>query len=287
MNKNFSKLTIVLVSFRSKEKITKLISLIKNRLKIIVVENSNDKSIEKEISNKKNITFLYPINNKGFGGGLNYAISNAKTKYVLYLDIDIKISYQNIKRIFTKTMKLKNFGAVTAKLKSGIYYKDLILGYDKKYKMKYVKYNTGCLMMFDKKTFLDLNGFDERFFLYFEENDYYDRCLKRGKKIYLIDDVIIDHIGRSSIDDRYKFEYEKVRNWHYCWSKFFYYRKHFNYFVALSKTFPNFLRSIKNIVKFFLKKDFKSLTLHAYELKGLFAAYFGCNSFYRINLSKL
>lgn len=283
MNKKLSQLTIVLVSYKSKEKIVKLISLLKNKIKIIVVENSNDRSIYRELKNKKNIKFVYPKVNHGFGAGLNYGIRKSRTKYILYLDIDIIISYKKIIHIFYKTLRVKKFGAITAKLKNKINYKNLITGYDNKIKMKYLSYNTGCLMMFDKKIFLNMNGFDERFFLYFEETDYYYRCTKEGKKIYLIEDVIIDHLGKSSIDEKFKNEYEKLRNWHYCWSKFNFYLKHFNYIIALRKTLPNLLRSIKKIIKYALIKDYNNLSLHLYELKGLFAAYLGLKSYYRIN----
>ena len=43
--------TIVIVSHKSKKKVIKLINNISNELKIIIVENSQDKSIEKEILN--------------------------------------------------------------------------------------------------------------------------------------------------------------------------------------------------------------------------------------------
>ena len=43
--------TVVIISHKSKKKVIKLINNISNELKIIIVENSQDKSIEKEILN--------------------------------------------------------------------------------------------------------------------------------------------------------------------------------------------------------------------------------------------
>ena len=82
MNKIFSQLSIVIVSFKSSEKLIKLISNLDKKFKIIIVENSQDKKLKKKLSNRKNIFFYYPSTNKGFGAGLNYGIKrNAKILY--------------------------------------------------------------------------------------------------------------------------------------------------------------------------------------------------------------
>ena len=86
--------------------------------------------------------------------------------------------------------------------------KDLILGRDKITKMNYVKFNTGCVMFFNRKTFINLGGFDESFFLYFEESDYYEWCMYKNKKIFLFENILVEHEGRSSIDSAYKKKYE-------------------------------------------------------------------------------
>ena len=282
MSKIFTELSIVLVSFRSRKKIKQIISKIDKKFKIFVVENSYDKDLENKINKRKNIFFLYPNYNKGFGAGLNYGINKVKTRYVLYLDIDTKINTGQIYKLYNKTIRTKNFGAITAKLK-GQNYEDLILGTDKIYKMKYVKFNTGCVMMFEKKTFNKMGKFDEDFFLYFEESDYYKRCIDNNKKIYLFEKILISHEGRGSIDKEFKKKYDILRNWHYCWSKFNYYFKHHGYFVAFSKTFPNLVKSLKGMILTVLFLNFYEFQKHLAEFKGILSAYLRLGSYYRIN----
>ena len=48
MNKIFSQLSIVIVSFKSSEKLIKLISNLDKKFKIIIVENSQDKKLKKK-----------------------------------------------------------------------------------------------------------------------------------------------------------------------------------------------------------------------------------------------
>ena len=48
----------------------------------------------------------------------------------------------------------------------------------------------------------------QNFFLYFEEADFYQRCINIKKKIYLFEEIIIEHEGKGSIDIMYKNKYE-------------------------------------------------------------------------------
>ena len=107
MNKIFSQLSIVTVSFKSSERLIKLISNLDKKFKIIIVENSQDKKLKKKLSNRKNLFYYYPSTNKGFGAGLNYGIKRTTTKYVLYLDIDTKINSNQILKLFMKQMKIQ------------------------------------------------------------------------------------------------------------------------------------------------------------------------------------
>tara|TARA_B100000035_G_C20972594_1_gene541750 strand:- start:153 stop:1001 length:849 start_codon:yes stop_codon:yes gene_type:complete len=281
MSKLKHEFTVVLVSYKSRQKISKLINKFKKKIKIIIIENSNDRFLQKKFLNYKNINFYFPIKNKGFAAGLNLGLKKANTKYILYLDIDTKINVQQIFKLYNKAKKISNFGVITTKIKNQDY-SNLILGKDKKTSLSYVSFNTGCVMFFNRKNFINLGGFDENYFLYFEEADFYLRSIKANKKIFLYEDVIVEHEGMSSIDKLYKKKYDLLRSWHYCWSKFYFYRKHYNYLFAFVKTIPNLTRSIKGIFKNLINADFYKMKLHLVELKGLSAAYLRLNSYYRM-----
>jgi N-acetylglucosaminyl-diphospho-decaprenol L-rhamnosyltransferase len=284
MKKNFSDLTVILVSFRSDEQILRLISKFDKKIKIIIVENSLNKNFKRFIEGKyRNIKVFIPKINKGWGSAINYAVNKTKSKYIITLDCDISISNENISNILAKAKTLNSFGVLMPKVHKQEY-KDLIIGYDKKNKLSILSFNTGCVMLFEKKTFLKIGSFDENYFLYFEESDFFIRCIKNDKKIYLYKKFDVKHGVSRSINLKYKNEYFIFRNWHYCWSKFYYYRKHQNYFVALSKTFPNFKKSIFGMLKNLILGDYLKFKLNNAEFKGLVKSYLFMKSNHRMNI---
>ena len=82
------KLTIVLVNFKcNKQKLQSCLNSIKINCEVLVVDHSHDFTLE-EIKKPKNLDIKI-INNKklGNGAGINCGVTNAKTRYVLYLDM--------------------------------------------------------------------------------------------------------------------------------------------------------------------------------------------------------
>tara|TARA_B100000780_G_scaffold263736_1_gene217843 strand:- start:793 stop:1668 length:876 start_codon:yes stop_codon:yes gene_type:complete len=287
-NKLIKDLCIIIVSFKSKTKTLKLIKKIDKSISMIIVENSQDTDLKVLIEKKyKNIEVIIPKYNNGFACSLNLAVKKTNKKYIMYLDTDISINKNQISKLLDKAGEVKNFGAITPKLYDQKNYQDLIINNTKVNGLSEVSFNTGCLMLMKKSLMKKINYFDDNYFLYFEEADFYKRCIDNNLPIYMYDKVIIKHEGSSSIEKNLKNEYKKIRNWHYCWSKFYYYKKHHGYFRGLSKTFPNLIRSIKNIVYCFLTFDFKSIPYYYVEIEGLFSSYLNLKAFYRIKKNRL
>ena len=133
-------------------------------------------------------------------------------------------------------------------------------------------------MIINKKKFED-EFFDENFFLYMEEVDLCKRIRDRGEIILEVN-VQLDHLGGQS-HGKYDFEMEKSRNWHWMWSKFYYYKKHHNYFLSFLKTFPTFISSA---IKFFYYKiinDKKKSSQYYMRFFGLLSSYLLKSSYYR------
>lgn len=273
MTLNFSNLTVLLVSFKSDEQILRLLSKFDKKINIIIVENSRNRNFKSFVEQKyKNVKVLVPKINKGWGSAINYAIKKTKTKYIMTLDCDISITNKNISNLLQTAKKLTSFGVIMPKIHKQKY-NDLIIGYDELNKLSILSFSTGCVMLFKRKTFLQMGSFDENYFLYFEETDFFTRCIKNKKKIYLYEKFEVKHAGSRSINLKYKNDYLIFRSWHYCWSKFYYYRIHQNYYAALSKTFPNLKKSIFGMIKNLISGNSLNFKLHNAEFRGLIKSY--------------
>ena len=277
------KITILLVAYNSLNSIKKLLKNIDSNFQFLIVDNSPNSILKNKLKFiKKNITLIVPKKNNGLSYAINIAAKKIRTEYILYMDSDVNMNTNKILKLLRKAEKIDKFGVLVPKIINGINYDKLIIKKNIKKNLHQVSFSTGCVMLFKNKIFRKMKYFDDQFFSYFEENDYFKRCNDNKMPVYLYNDVKIFHGGSKSIDKDLQFSYNKFRNWHYSWSKFYYYKKHFNYLVGVSKTFPNFVRSIKKILISLFQLEFKKLSLHYCELEGLISSYFLIKPFYRI-----
>ncbi len=140
-------------------------------------------------------------------------------------------------------------------------------------------------MFFNKKNFDETGGFDENFFMYFEENDF---CLRSFKiyKNYQINSIKVYHNAGNSVSHKNteeKEQYEFFRTWHFMWSKFYFYKKRYTYLIALTYFLPIIIRLIFRIIFHTLFGNKKKLLKYKYRWSGLINSIVGNRSNLRIN----
>ncbi len=276
------KLTIIIVSFHSNHIIENLIHKLDKNIKIIIIENSLDLEVKKSLEKKfNNVKVIIPEKNLGNGGGINLGFSFVKTEFSLYLDVDTLPEHDMIKVLIENAEKIKNFSILAPKVTNFSYSKDLYIDHEKNKKKHKMKFITGCVLLFNMKALSKTGYFDENIFLYYEEHDLYYRCHKMNLPIYLIDDAKVLHQGSSSVSTENIHEIHINRNWHYCWSKFYYFKKNFGYLFGIKKTIPNFVRALKKYLFYSIKMDKKNSLLHKAEIQGLISSYCLRKSFRR------
>ena len=281
-------LTIIFVSFYSKNLIEKPISQIDRDISIIVIENSLDHELKKNLEKKySNVRVIIPDKNTGNGGGANIGLRLAKTKFVLYLDIDVDLSQSVIEKLYFNANKLNDFSIIGPSIEGLNYKENYYLRkniYDKVHSMNFI---TGCALLFNMSALEEIGYYDENIFLYYEENDLYLRSLKKNYKIYLIEDVKIKHTGNRSTDLIKKEEIEINRNWHLMWSTFYFHKKHYGLLTAYNKTVLKLASaSLKYLIFLILRKDLDKKIYYA-RMSGIYNAMIGNNSWFRTNLDKV
>ena len=282
MNKD---LTVVLLSHKSKKLIIKFVKEIYNKFEIIIIDNSNDKELEKEIiQNYSNITLKF-IENNGYGAAINYASKLIKTNYFLISNPDIEgMNEKNILEFLTSAKilddKFSSLGPryINANTKSCIQS-------DPTVEIAEMKFISGACMFFKKEIFDSLNGFDEKFFLYFEESDF---CLRAHKinKNYQINRIKVKHYTGTSVQvesNEEKRKLQKLYNWHFIWSKFYYYKKNYGFFYSLIYFFPIIIRTVFKIIFYMIFKNLEKKEKYTVRLNGLVRSIRGLSSNKRIN----
>ena len=271
-------LTIVIVSFQSGEILHRCLKSINNKYPVIIIENSINYNLKVELENKyQNLKCILPDENLGYGAGNNLGIKQAKTKYVLILNPDTILQDETIPNLLKQTKMVKDFAIMGPRV-----VQNENITFDSEEEIcKSVEYIKGFAILFNKEKFIDLNYFDENYFLYFEEIDLCKRIINSGNKIYLVNNALINHIGGGSHEEKFSFEMELSRNWHWMWSTFYYYKKNYNYFYALRKVYKNLFSSIIKLIFYSIIFNSKKRKIYFQRLSGIINGIFGQRSWYR------
>lgn len=237
MNKRKKSLGVVVVNYNAGEMLNNCLNSVFREhnpelidLKVIVVDNaSNDESLNlDEIDNKK-LIIIRNLINKGFGTACNQGVKAfGEVDYILFLNPDTLVNTTTFEKSISfleendnvsimGTMHKDENGKVKASCSRRPTFKRVlsdILGLSKilpkifkpatvmsdfdHEKSRFVDQVMGAYMFMKKQVFEDINGFDESFFVYYEDADFALRALNKGHMSYYNSDIQIIHHGRGT-----------------------------------------------------------------------------------------
>ena len=103
-------LTAVIVSFKSDQVIDNCIKSIPNEIRIIVVDNSNDKKFKENIEKKySNVECILSSTNLGMGSGNNFGLKYVKTDFAIIINPDIIFEENSVDELISELKKIKSF----------------------------------------------------------------------------------------------------------------------------------------------------------------------------------
>ena len=210
----YKDITLILVTYRSEKLIIKNLEVLK-KFPVIIIDNSNSDELEKIIFDYGNIDFIKSSKNLGYGAANNLGISKASTPFILIINPDILINEDAINDLFKNFLNdPDNIGILGPSLydqkmyrrtNGTISYLDQLNGVNVSNLSNNIpSYNTcckflmGCCYLMRRDFFNSLGGFDENFFMYFEDNDLCDRTLKKGKYIMEVPSSKFIHLENAS-----------------------------------------------------------------------------------------
>ena len=269
-------ITVIVLTFHTPENIIlDCLSSIDKNIRVLIVENSKTfLHKDKVLSKFNNVDILCTGGNLGYGGGNNFAINEIKTDYILILNPDVICAKDFFSNIIDVIDVDKDFSIIGCQYSNDTIF--MPAGFFNSKKNKEFKTNlrkdktddltkvdwvTGCSMLINLKKFENKKIFDENFFLYFEEFDLCKSLKDKGEKVYSSKKLKIHHLGfKSSFDENssYKKNIDRLREWHWMWSTFYFYKKNFSYLYAFKKI-------IRKLISSFFKTIFYSLTFNEME----------------------
>lgn len=255
-------ISVIVVNYKSRHLLSKFISSIQEKLsgisfEIIIINNDKDSLLD-FISDEK-ITIINAPSNLGFGKACNLGANKAKGRVLFFLNPDTEIIEFNYDTIWKK-IQLSHVGILTP---------NLILPDGKTQPWSYgdefnfwtlIKNNlglnkisdqakenpdwvSGAAFLIKKELFEKVKGFDEKFFMYFEDIDLCKRIRTLNYSLLRLERFRVLHVGGQSYDDC------KLQKSHYYESQDYYFRKHFGFVVFL------FIKAMRKIILGIRKND--------------------------------
>ncbi len=195
--------SISIVTYNNEEHISSLLDSLKKHIKkanyiIYVIDNGSiDKTVE--IVKNYDVVFIQNTKNIGFGAGHNLAIRQSKSKYHVCINPDIIVNYDVISDIADYMDFHEDIGILIPKILNMDGTIQILPKRDpklmhlisrriqirplQKYRHKYemrdmnyefpfdIEFTSGCFMFMRTSIVQQIGGFDERYFLYFEDAD--------------------------------------------------------------------------------------------------------------------
>lgn len=270
-----STISIVYVYYNTPFEILSSIKSVPNAIgnlayEIIVIDNNSSKPLPSEINKIPNIKIIKSSKNYGYGKGLNQGVKISNGNYLLLTNPDTEFLKDSIVNLLRRIKQDSKIGIIAPQVIdekgkilqsiSGMPYlpKSLFVfslvgkifpnnSFIKSYHNLDLDRNIeqevdvvgGACMMIRKSVFNSTYGFDENFFMYFEEADFCYRVRKlRYKVVYYPKAKVIHFVGKSTQDKEW---IEKT----FEQSRFKFYKKYHGLlsaimaevFLRLSKTY--------------------------------------------------
>jgi GT2 family glycosyltransferase/glycosyltransferase involved in cell wall biosynthesis len=229
----------ILVNFRGADDTITAINHLKEQewpaghLEIVVVENaSGDDSAERIRAAHPDINLVESSENLGFAGGCNLGVSKSSGEYLAFLNNDARPEAGWIEAAVKRFQRDPRTGAIASKVldwdgKLVDYIGSAATWFGQGYKpltaqpvpsnadlAKDVLFGTGSGMFVRRKTYEQLGGFDERYFMFFEDVDFGWRLNLAGWRFVYEPQSVVYHKHHASMSSfgAFKEQYLLERN---------------------------------------------------------------------------
>ncbi|MDO9006025.1 MAG: glycosyltransferase family 2 protein [Aquabacterium sp.] len=212
---------------------------------VTVIDNaSSDDTVAQVREHLPHARIIVNERNRGFGAANNQGVWAATTEFVLLLNPDCVIGADDGIAMIQAADRYPKASAIGPQLSGKRGYLDLSYGWTPgSWSPKgpgaeadtCVGFISGACMLIRREAMIQIQGFDEDFFLYQEDTDLCMRLAQQCGELILAPKATVKHLSRSSSSGKGRFKAEYLRGYHHIQSKFLFELKHLGVQVSTAR----------------------------------------------------
>lgn len=208
MEINRASVSFIIVCYQSSIALKTLLLSIPKEYEVILVDNSQDKKTE-EIANIYDCMLIQNEKNVGFGSASNIGAKAANGDFLFFINPDSSLNPDSVEELLRAAKTYPLASGFNPKIcdqsgRQNFKRRSVLLPKSKWMSKKYpsvdiqVPILSGAAIFIKKALFLKVSGFDEKIFLYHEDDDLSIRLKKEVGPLMYINNSIVTHIGGGS-----------------------------------------------------------------------------------------
>ena len=268
-------ISFVVVCFKSSEALKSLLLSVPKEIEVILVDNSQDEET-REIAKAYDCLLLQNKKNIGFGAFFAFHLLNNVENYLLFINPDSEIQPNALEELVKASKNYPNASAFNPKIinkvgKQSFKRRSVLLAKSEWMSRtfpssdKEVTVLSGAAIFIKKENFLKVSGFDEKIFLYHEDDDISIRLKNEVGPLFYVHNAVIKHVGGSS-SSRDK-SIAAIKGYHMGRSRVYSQKKHNHKAVTIKNLFLAMIQVFSPEMLFSERKRAKYISF----LKGVFA----------------
>ena len=268
-------ISFVVVCYKSSLALKSLLLSIPKESEVILVDNSKDQET-KEIANSYDCVLIQNKENIGYGSACNLGAEKASGSHLLFINPDSELKPGTLDELIKATDRYPNASAFNPKIidrtgKQDFKRRSVLLPKSEWMSKKFPTFDkdvsvlSGAAIFIKKEKFMQIKGFDEKIFLYHEDDDISIRLKNKIGNLMYIHNAVITHIGGSSSSKDESIA--KIKGYHMGRSRVYAQKKHNIKAVIIRNIMLSIIQVLSPEMLFSKRKRAK----YTYFLKGVFA----------------
>jgi N-acetylglucosaminyl-diphospho-decaprenol L-rhamnosyltransferase len=229
-------ITAISVTYNSAHCISALAASLASFSRVILIDNgSTDDTPQKIVDLLPQAHLIQSQRNLGFGAANNRALDLVTTDYALLLNPDCIVAQRDIEQLLVAATDYPDAAIIAPQLvRSGGLYEISYRWPNNIWRSTgpnatgacCVGFVSGAAMLLNMAVMRHIGFFDERFFLYYEDEDLCQRVFNARQQIIITPEARFTHLSRGSVRGKYPLRAEFLRGYHHAQSKLIFEQKH-------------------------------------------------------------